>query len=351
MVTPLYGFTGNEVQLLGQIKLTVSLGEKPLMRTRRSYFMVVDAPSAYNVILGRPTLNEFRAIVSTFCQKVKFPVDDQVGEVRGDQLLAQKCYVEIIRTEANVARKAQRMEVNAIQEKPPNLIYEEKEEVQIQAGDQKLLVKQKKRDFGADQNKIIKEEVDKLLEAGYIREVQYPNWLANVVLVPKPGNKWRVCIDFQDLNKACPKDYYPLSRIDQVVDSTAGCEYICMLDAYQGYHQVPLAKDYQEKVVDLCRDIEETCRTLRQYGRKLNPGKCLFGARSGKFLGYMEIERGIEANPNKVRNQFGGGPHDDPNHHLELFYEICGSMKVNEFPPESVRLLLFGFSLKDRAKQ
>ncbi|XP_042408855.1 uncharacterized protein LOC121998148 [Zingiber officinale] len=51
------------------------------------------------------------------------------------------------------------------------------------------------------------------------------------------------------------------------------------------------------------------------------------------------------------RNQFGGGPHEDPNHHLELFYEICGTMKVNEVPPESVRLLLFGFSLKDRAKQ
>ncbi|XP_042410061.1 uncharacterized protein LOC121999443 [Zingiber officinale] len=82
-------------------------------------------------------------------------------------------------------------------------------------------LKQKKRDFGADQNQIIKEEVDKLMEAGCIREVQFPSWLANVVMV-SPGNKWRVYIDFRDLNKACPKDYYPLPRIDQVVDSTAG---------------------------------------------------------------------------------------------------------------------------------
>ncbi|XP_042432957.1 uncharacterized protein LOC122019564 [Zingiber officinale] len=78
MATPLYGFTGNEVQPLDQIKLAISLGEEPLMRTRRSYFMVVDAPSVYNVILGRPALNEFRTIVCTFCQKVKFSVDDQV---------------------------------------------------------------------------------------------------------------------------------------------------------------------------------------------------------------------------------------------------------------------------------
>ncbi|XP_042423055.1 uncharacterized protein LOC122010604 [Zingiber officinale] len=84
MTTSLYGFTGNEVLLVGQTRLAISLGEEPLRRTRATNFIVVDAPSAYNVILGHPALNEFRVVISTFCQKIKFSVEDQVGEVRGD---------------------------------------------------------------------------------------------------------------------------------------------------------------------------------------------------------------------------------------------------------------------------
>ncbi|KAL0401690.1 UNVERIFIED_CONTAM: hypothetical protein Slati_4198900 [Sesamum latifolium] len=71
-------------------------------------------------------------------------------------------------------------------------------------------IRQKNRSFGTERNEIIKEKVEKLLAAGYIRPVQYPKWLANVVLVPKANKKWRMCIDFTDLNRACPKDSYPL---------------------------------------------------------------------------------------------------------------------------------------------
>ncbi|XP_042452845.1 uncharacterized protein LOC122037437 [Zingiber officinale] len=88
---PQYGYMGNEVQPLGQIKLAVSLGEEPHRRTRVTNFIVVEALSAYNVILGRPALNEFRAVVSTFCQKIKFPVEDRVGEVKEDQLTVRRC--------------------------------------------------------------------------------------------------------------------------------------------------------------------------------------------------------------------------------------------------------------------
>ncbi|KAL0373280.1 UNVERIFIED_CONTAM: Transposon Ty3-G Gag-Pol polyprotein [Sesamum radiatum] len=69
-----------------------------------------------------------------------------------------------------------------------------------------------------------------------------------MVLVPKPGEKWRICIDFRDLNKACPKYFYPLSRIDQLVDSTSGCELLCMMDASQGYHQIMLALEDRKNV-------------------------------------------------------------------------------------------------------
>ena len=91
-------------------------------------------------------------------------------------------------------------------------------------------------------------EVDKLIEAGVIRPVPHPTWVANPVVVPKPLTfKWRLCIDFTDLNKACPKDPFPLPRIDLIVDSTAGCELLCFLDAFCGYHQILMAEEDQEK--------------------------------------------------------------------------------------------------------
>jgi hypothetical protein len=83
-------------------------------------------------------------------------------------------------------------------------------------------VKQKKRNFAPERNKAIAEEVDKLMDANFIREVHYPDWLANVVMVKKSTGKWRMCVDFTDLNKACPKDSFPLPRIDLLVDSTSG---------------------------------------------------------------------------------------------------------------------------------
>ncbi|KAL0361259.1 UNVERIFIED_CONTAM: Transposon Ty3-G Gag-Pol polyprotein [Sesamum radiatum] len=105
-----------------------------------------------------------------------------------------------------------------------------------------------KRHFGPKKDKVIQAEVDKLMVAGHIEEIQFPEWLSNVVLVPKPGEKWRMCIDFRDLNKACPKDFYPLPRIDQHVESTSDCELLSMMDASQGYHQIMLAPEDRKKV-------------------------------------------------------------------------------------------------------
>ncbi|CAA0814755.1 Unknown protein, partial [Striga hermonthica] len=107
-------------------------------------------------------------------------------------------------------------------------------------------IKQRLRRHGEEIDKAI--EVDKLLRAGHVKEIQFPEWISNTVMVRKALNKWRMCIDFRDLNLACPKDHYPLPRIDQIVDSTAGCELLSMMDAYQGYHQIPLYPEDQSKV-------------------------------------------------------------------------------------------------------
>ena len=77
----------------------------------------------------------------------------------------------------------------------------------------------------------MKEEVDKLIENKFIRDAYYPEWIANPVLVPKPNGEWRTCIDYSDLNKACPKDCFRLPWIDQLVDATAGHETMSFMDA------------------------------------------------------------------------------------------------------------------------
>uniref|UniRef100_A0A2N9H9Y5 Uncharacterized protein n=1 Tax=Fagus sylvatica TaxID=28930 RepID=A0A2N9H9Y5_FAGSY len=217
-------------------------------------------------------------------------------------------------------------------------------------------IKQKRRVFAPDRNQAISDEVEKLLTAGFIREVFYPDWLANVVMVKKANGKWRMCVDFTDLNKACPKDSFPLPRIDQLVDSTAGHRLLTFMDAFSGYNQIMMDDADQEKTsfitskglfcykvmpfglknagatyqrlmnrmfhhqigrnvevyvddmlvktkdeVNHMEDLKETFETLRRYRMKLNPSKCVFGVSSGKFLGFMVSQRGIEANPDKIK--------------------------------------------------
>ncbi|KAL6338164.1 hypothetical protein AAG906_012861 [Vitis piasezkii] len=190
-------------------------------------------------------------------------------------------------------------------------------------------VRQKIRRFHpTDRQKIIRNEMDKLLEAGFIREVSYPDWLANVVVVPKKEGKWRVCVDYTNLNNACPKDSFPLPRIDQIVDSTSGQGMLSFLDAFSGYHQIPMYPDDQEKTafitphghtVEVYIDdivvksknrqehvlhLQEVFHLLKRYGMKLNPSKCAFGVSAGKFLGFMVSQRGIEVSRIKSKRSW-----------------------------------------------
>ena len=201
----------------------------------------------------------------------------------------------------------------------------------------------------------IRQEVTKLKQAGAIKEVFYPEWLANTVVVKKKSGKWRVCVDFTDLNKACPKDPFPMPKIDQLVDATVGHSRMSFLDAFQGYHQIPLALDVQEKTASVTPvrnyhykvmpfglknasstyqrmmtrmfesllgknieiyiddmvvkskmvsehlgDLRVVFEILRSYKLRLNASKCSFGVGSGKFLGYMVTHREIEVNLDQI---------------------------------------------------
>jgi hypothetical protein len=215
--------------------------------------------------------------------------------------------------------------------------------------------KQRLRHFAPDKREAIKREIAKLLVAGLIKEVIHLEWVANPVLVLKKNKEWRMCVDYTDLNKHCPKDHFGLPRIDQVVDSTAGCVLLCFLDCYSGYHQIALREEDQiktafitpfgsyayktmsfglknagatyQRAIQMCfadqlhrnveayvddvvvktrspegliADLEETFASLRKYRWKLNPTKCVFGVPSGKLLEFIVSNRGIEANPKKI---------------------------------------------------
>ena len=203
---------------------------------------------------------------------------------------------------------------------------------------------------------VVKDDVMKLKQAGAIKEVFYLEWLANTVVVKKKTGKWRICVDFTDLNKACPKEPFPMPRIDLLVDATVGHPRMSFLDAFQGYHQIPLILDDQERIafitpignyyykvmpfglknagttyqrmmtrmfkpqlgknIEIYTDdmvvkrkaesehvnvLENIFAILRKHKLRLNASKCSFGVKSGKFLGYMVIHRGIEVNPNQIK--------------------------------------------------
>ena len=112
---------------------------------------------------------------------------------------------------------------------------------------ERKLVQQRRRVFALERSQAIMDKVNKLLAADFIREVYYPDWLANVVLVKKENGKWRMCIDFTDLNKAYPKDSFPLPRIDLLVDSTTGHKLLTFMDTFSGYNQIKMVEEDQEK--------------------------------------------------------------------------------------------------------
>ncbi|GJV88936.1 reverse transcriptase domain-containing protein [Tanacetum coccineum] len=187
-------------------------------------------------------------------------------------------------------------------------------------------IRQKRRGQAADRNKAIQEKVGKLVDAEIMKEVHYHNWLSNPVMVKKHDGSWRMCVYFKDLNKACPKDGYPLPEIDWKVESLCGFPFKCFLDAYKGYHQIKMAKEDEEKTAFITsqgiyfyskmsfglRNAGTTYQRLmdkafhKQVGRNLevylNPKKCTFGVEEGMFLGYKVNTKGIKV-PSKVSRE------------------------------------------------
>ncbi|CAL2247008.1 unnamed protein product [Prunus armeniaca] len=354
-------------------------------------FLIIDCPTAYNVILGRPAMAQMKVFISTHMLLLKFPTPHGTGAVRGDQLSARSCYALAVKStnrqhkgEALVAKPVEDLELVTLYEDIPDrqvristslsqelrsdLVtflrlnsevfawsYNDMPGISPDVMSHRLSinpavrpVRQKHRAYDLERYETMKAKVDKLNTIGFIKEVDYPTWLANVVMVRKPRKGWRMCVDYTNLNRAYPKDSFPLPRIDQLVDATAGHTLLSFMDAYSGYNQIFMHPEdqvhisfitdcglycykvmpfglknvgatYQHLVNSIfapligntmevyVNDMLVKSRTadqhipnlpamftiLKQYRMQLNPTKCAFGVASGKFLGFMISQRAL----------------------------------------------------------
>lgn len=406
---PLVGFSGSPVYPLGKISLPVCTGSVTL----NLEFVVVNVPSPYNAILGRSWLHGMKAIASTYHQLVRFiGASGRQEDLHGDQVASKKCYISSIHNSSrekpvhwievpdapvleDVGAPAEEKAIEDLVTVPitddgsrffligSSLNATDREQMiqflklnidafawtpyempgvdpsfichKLNVAKEKKPVVQRPRRSAPAHTEAVIEEVDRLLEADAIRDVQYPTWLANTVVVKKKNGKWRVCVDYTNLNDACPKDCIPLPRIDQLVDATAAHARLSFMDAYLGYHQIAMDADDMEKTAfitprgiycykvmpfglknagatyqrmvslmfkrqlgdtmeayiddmvvkskleaDHLTHLADVFATLRKHRLKLNAEKYAFGVGSGKFLGYLVTRRGIEADPNQI---------------------------------------------------
>nr|GEX22860.1 reverse transcriptase domain-containing protein [Tanacetum cinerariifolium] len=204
---------------------------------------------------GRPRVRKIRAIPSTAHRLIKFLVAGGIVTFQSSMIIPLEFSMV---SEPGVPRSA----INQVREEKIQVaIHPKHPEQTITIGStlreegwkelcgllRRHIDVQKKKGQAPKRNKAISKEVKKLVEADIMKEVHYHSWLSNPLMVKKHDDNWRMCVDFMDLNKACPKDGYPLPEIDWKVESLYGYPYKCFLDAYKGYHQIKMAEEDEEK--------------------------------------------------------------------------------------------------------
>ncbi|GJR85835.1 hypothetical protein Tco_0209846 [Tanacetum coccineum] len=259
--TPLIGFSGEIIWPIGQIQLLVTISVQRNYRKTRSQKIISSS------------VNGSRNAEAPGGRRSNYPKKQQVGSAgmrvglwtRRDPQAPKPIVEERVKVAINPEHPEQTVMIGStLTEELCNLLQRNldifawkpaditgvprhiaKHRLNVREGCSP--VRQKKRGQAADRNQALHEEVGKLVEARIMKEVHYHDWLSNPVMVKKHDDSWRMCVDFKDLNKACPKDGYPLPEIDWKVESLCGFPFKCFLDAYKGYHQIQMAKEDEEK--------------------------------------------------------------------------------------------------------
>uniref|UniRef100_A0A2N9GG70 RNA-directed DNA polymerase n=1 Tax=Fagus sylvatica TaxID=28930 RepID=A0A2N9GG70_FAGSY len=296
------GFGGIGEYTKGHIQLVLKVG--PIIALTQ--FHVVDSVVAYHILLGRPWLHKHQLVSSIYHQCVK-------GRLNGKPIRIASNPKPFNQSESHFVEAA---------------LYDE---------------------VASTREASLAKPVKKLLSAGFIKPIQHPQWLSNIVPVKKKNGRIRCCVDFRNLNKACPKDEFPLPNMDLLIDSAAGHAMFSFMDGFSGYNQIFMSPKYTEKttfrtpignfyytvmpfglknagatyqrtmtamfhdmmhreIEDYVDDIVVKSKTredhfgilkkvferCRLYKLKMNPLKCAFGVSAGKFLGFLVHQRGID---------------------------------------------------------
>nr|GEU55542.1 reverse transcriptase domain-containing protein [Tanacetum cinerariifolium] len=212
--TPLVGFSGEIIWPLGQISPLVKIGDQERSTFAWINFMIVRSPSPYNGIIARPGVRRIQAVLYTAHEKLKFPVTSETVTLRSNVAI----YLEKRQKEpCSLLRR--NLDIFAWNPSDMTGLLRHIIENMLNIREGCLPVRQKKRGQALEKNKVIYEEVEKLMNADIMKKVHYHSWLSNPVMVKKHDGSWRMCVDFKDLNKACPKDGYPLPKIYWKVES------------------------------------------------------------------------------------------------------------------------------------
>jgi hypothetical protein len=303
---PLQGFREKPIKPVRKVSLPVSFGDLDNARTETLTFDVVDIYHPYLAIFGRGFTNKFDVVIRQQFLCMKIPVPKGVITVFGDQQEArniEKChtsgqtnvyhlktseerkepYEEAKRDKENIEIAADGETKKVYLDDMPDRevtigahLNPEEEKKLIQflnknkdvfawsakdlqgvdrdiikhalETDEKIMPKKHKlRKMSEEKVKAVEAKVQRLQDAKVIREVKYPVWLANTVPMKKKNGKWRMCVDFTDLNKACKKDDFPWERVDKIVDDAANSEMLSLLDMFSGYHQIRVRREDEEK--------------------------------------------------------------------------------------------------------
>ncbi|GJW55825.1 reverse transcriptase domain-containing protein [Tanacetum coccineum] len=369
--TPLVGFSRERSWSVGEVPLEITIGDAPLSRTETLNFVIVRFDSSQNMLLGRTMMQRMGIEVSTIHGAIKFHTEKGIGTVfstdEADEGAKRAKKIPVINKERilNCVNAEEKIIVN---DKYPNqtmiirrqLPNHFKKELQNLLKSNAYVFAWTHTDMTGIQRTIMVEgkpfnTKHKLNEYNHINPIKQ-NKRANPVMVKKSDGGWRICVDFTDINKAYPKDCYPLPEIDWKIESLLGFRLKCFLDAYKGYHQIQMVEEDEDKTAfyvgegvfcykkmsfglknagatyqwlmdkvfnrqigrnleayvddmvikstfekEMLKDIRETLKRLRSINMKLNPKKCSFDVEDGPFLGHLITKHGIKANPSKVK--------------------------------------------------
>ncbi|XP_022159205.1 uncharacterized protein LOC111025624 [Momordica charantia] len=284
------GAVWESVSAEGCVSLPVTIGEGDQQVTKVAEFVVIDRSSVYNAIIGRPLIRDLRAVPSTYHQVLKYPTSAGIAKVRGEQKMSRECYAAAMKGTTTCAAVTGAAEPCADEPDPSRGTPAEELELVP------LLGPEKQVSIGSRLRAEVKEELVSFLKANAdvfawshddmpgidpsimvhrlnvdpsYRPVRQKRRSVDPerILVKKPNGKWHVCIAFTSLNKACPKDSFPLPRIDQLVDATAGHELLSFMDAYSRYNQIRMHVPDQEHT-DFVTDQGLYCYNVMPFGLK-----------------------------------------------------------------------------------